>query len=310
MTRPSSTTSSRARKGVVLGTGGYDHNAQLAKYYEGMPEWHSACPPHFHGDGLIMASEIGAQVASVPNDNLAMMFGYNIPGEEHDGEPLFRTSWEGSCPHAMWVNRAGERFGDESFYKQYQPAARWWDGLRQERPNYPPFLILSENFRERYPVGSFMPGQPLPEGMAQQADTLRDLAGKLDIDPDGLERTVACFNEMSERGVDEDFGKGSHAWSIRMFGDESYKNPLMGPLDKGPFYGISLVPVSVGINSHGLRFDRNAQVVSVRGEPIEGLYATGNAAALLDLGGGYQSGTSNMRAITWGYIAARHATEG
>jgi hypothetical protein len=36
------------------------------------------------------------------------------------------------------------------------------------------------------------------------------------------------------------------------------------------------------------------------------LYAAGNAAALLDLGGGYQSGTSNMRAITWGYIAGRH----
>ena len=29
-------------------------------------------------------------------------------------------------------------------------------------------------------------------------------------------------------------------------------------------------------------------------------------SALLDLGGGYQSGTSNCRAITWGYVAGRH----
>ena len=45
----------------------------------------------------------------------------------------------------------------------------------------------------------------------------------------------------------------------------------------------------------------------VRGRPIEGLYAVGNSAALLDIGGGYQSGTSNSRAITWGYVAGRHA---
>ena len=44
----------------------------------------------------------------------------------------------------------------------------------------------------------------------------------------------------------------------------------------------------------------------VWGKPIPGLYAVGNSAALLDLGGGYQSGTSNMRAITWGYLAGQH----
>ena len=46
------------------------------------------------------------------------------------------------------------------------------------------------------------------------------------------------------------------------------------------------------------------------GSIFGGLDGAGNApgsAALLDLGGGYQSGTSNMRAITWGYIAGNHA---
>ncbi len=81
----------------------------------------------------------------------------------------------------------------------------------------------------------------------------------------------------------------------------------MGPLDKPPFYGVRLVPVSVGVNSHGLATDTNAQVLHLRGHAIPGLYAVGNSAALLDLGGGYQSGTSNMRAIVWGYIAGRHA---
>ena len=78
-------------------------------------------------------------------------------------------------------------------------------------------------------------------------------------------------------------------------------------MEKAPFYGMRLVPVSVGINSHGLRTDEHARVLHLRGRPIGGLYAVGNSAALLDMGGGYQSGTSNMRAITWGWIAGRHA---
>jgi 3-oxosteroid 1-dehydrogenase len=69
---------------------------------------------------------------------------------------------------------------------------------------------------------------------------------------------------------------------------------------------VRLVPVGVGINSHGLRTDVHGRVVHLRGHAIPGLYAVGISAALLDLGGGYQSGTSNMRAITWGYVVGRH----
>ncbi len=47
-------------------------------------------------------------------------------------------------------------------------------------------------------------------------------------------------------------------------------------------------------------------MIHARGHASPGLYTAGNSAALLDLGGGYQSGTSNMRAITWGYLAGRH----
>ncbi len=296
----------RSRRGVVLATGGYDHNKELARYYEDVLDWNSACPPFLHGDHLVMGGEIGAAVAGVPPTNLAMFYGYNIPGEEHEGQPLFRSSWECGCPHAIWVNRAGERFCDESFYKDYQPRLRQWDGRWQKQPNMPPFLIFDGNYRERYPLGSFMPGQPLPPELVTQADSLRELGEKLGIDGERLEATVARYNVLAEKGVDEDFGRGEYAWSQRLTGDFSYPNPNMGPLDKPPYHGVRLVPVSVGINSHGLKTNRHAQVIHLRGEPIPGLYAVGNAAALLDLGGGYQSGTSNMRAISWGFVAGRH----
>jgi hypothetical protein len=113
-------------------------------------------------------------------------------------------------------------------------------------------------------------------------------------------------NEFARKGEDPDFGKGSRPWAVRLTGDPSYPNPCVGPLDKAPYFGVRLVPVGVGINSHGLETNEFAQVMHLRGHPIAGLYAVGNSAALRDLGAGYQSGTSNMRAITWGWIAGRH----
>ncbi len=296
----------RARRGVLLAIGGYDHARELARQYESVPDWNSACPPYVEGEHLVLGGEAGAAIAAVPNANLAMFYGYHIPGEEHEGKPLYRSSWECGCPHAIWVNRAGKRFCDESFYKDYQPRLRAWDGQRQQMPNLPPFLIFDQNYRDRYPLGSFMPGQELPEELVARADTPRELAAKLGIDADGLEATLERFNEFARRGEDPDFGRGSRPWAVRLTGDPSYPNPCVGPLDKAPYYGLRLVPVGVGINSHGLRTNAHAQVVHVRGHAIPGLYAVGNSAALLDLGGGYQSGTSNMRAITWGYVAGRH----
>ena len=296
----------RARDAVVLGLGGYDHNPELARMYENMREWNSAAPPYFHGDALVMGGEVGAAVACVPPTNLAMFFGYNIPGEEHAGVPLFRSSWECGVPHAIWVNRAGKRFCDESFYKDYQPRVREWNGRTQTQDNIPPFLIFDTNYREKYPLGSFMPGSEIPEELAVQADTPRELAHALGIDADAFEQTLREFNAHAARGEDPAFGSGHYPWAQRLVGDMSYPNPNVGVVEKPPFYGVKLVPVSVGINSHGLRTDVHGRVRHVRGHAIPGLYAVGLSAALQDLGGGYQSGTSNMRAITWGYVAGKH----
>jgi 3-oxosteroid 1-dehydrogenase len=297
----------RARKGVVLAVGGYDHNKAMACMFEEMPDWNGVFPAYLDGDHMVMAPELGAAIASVPPTNLALFYGYQIPGEEVEGRPFWRSSWEGGVPHAIWVNKRGERFCDESFYKEYQPKLRLWDGKKQEQPNTDVFLIFDGNYRERYPLGSFMPGQELPEGMVIVANSPRELAERLEIDPKRFEATLARFNANAEQGEDPDFARGSMPWAIRLVGDLDYKNPLLGPLNKPPYHAVRLRPVSVGINSHGLKWDLDARVVHVRGHAIPGLYAVGNSAALLDLGGGYQSGTSNSRAITWGYVAGRHA---
>jgi 3-oxosteroid 1-dehydrogenase len=94
-----------------------------------------------------------------------------------------------------------------------------------------------------------------------------------------------------------------------MTGDrERTKNPNLGPIDKAPYYGLRLRVASAGINAAGLKTNVHAQVMHVRGRPIEGLYAAGNAAAPLDIGAGYQSGLSNLRGLVGGYAAAKHAS--
>jgi 3-oxosteroid 1-dehydrogenase len=299
----------RARRGVVLAAGGYDWNPEMARWFELLPEWQSMVQPSVSGDAMTMGGEVGAAIAAVPAFNLGLFFGYRVPGEEHDGKPLWRGSWEGGFPHAIWVNRGGMRFADESFYRDYLPKVRGWDGVRQEHPNFPPYLIFDSNYRAKYPLGTVLPGQDFPDGLVETGDTLRALAEKLGIDADGLERTVARFNPHAEEGTDPDFGRGTYPWAAMMTGDRTRKNPNLGPLDKPPFYGLRLRVASVGINAAGLRTNADAQVLHVRGRPIAGLYAAGNSAAPLDIGAGYQSGLSNLRGMVGGYRAALHATQ-
>jgi 3-oxosteroid 1-dehydrogenase len=298
----------RARKGVVLAAGGYDWAPELARYFEQLPEWQSMCQPSVAGDAMVAGGEIGAAIAAVPACNLGLFFGYHLASEQHEGKPLWRGSWEGGFPHAIWVNRAGQRFADEAFYRDYLPKTRAWDGLTQTQPNFPPYLIFDANYREKYPLGPIPPMQDLPESLVSRADTLAGLAGKLGIDPAGLEATVARFNRFAEEGVDHDFGRGTYPWGAMMTGDRTRpKNPNLGPLDKPPYYGLKLRVASVGINAAGLKTDACARVMHVRGHPIAGLYAAGNSAAPLDLGAGYQSGLSNLRGLVGGYLAGKHA---
>lgn len=297
----------RARRGVVLAIGGYEWNEKLARQHEQLPEWRSMCQPSVSGDNIVLGGEVGASLARVPSHNLGMFFGYRIPGEEHDGAPLYRASWEGGYPHALWVNRAGHRFCDEAFYREYLPKVRSWDGLAQDHPNYPPFLIFDQSYRDKYAFATYMPGMDAPEDVLARADNPRELALKLGIDPEALEATIARFNVHAASGVDPDFNRGSYPWAAMMTGDKSRPNPNLGPLDRPPYYGVRLLPVGVGVNSVGLETNAFAQVMHVRGRPIPGLYACGNSAAALDTGAGYQSGLSNLRGMTWGYIAGRHA---
>ena len=90
-------------------------------------------------------------------------------------------------------------------------------------------------------------------------------------------------------------------------GDPEHKpNPSLAPIQKGPFYAIKVLPGSFGTFA-GLKTDPMSRVLNSDGEPIAGLYAAGSDQANV-MGGHYPSGGINIGpAMTFGYIAGRHA---
>jgi 3-oxosteroid 1-dehydrogenase len=294
----------RARAGVVLATGGYEGNPDLVSRFEGYPEWMSIFPRAVEGDGLVMGSEIAAAVWRVPN-NLAMLVGYAIPAPDGAGEVFFSAGLRGlSYPHSIVVNDQGRRFCDESQFQHVVAALTRFDLKAHRHPNLPAFMLCDAAFFRRYSFGNRPAGAPLPESVAQ-AESLAALAGRIGVDAVTLEDTVARFNAHAARGEDPEFGRGVSAFARLTAGDPHAAHPNLGPLTEPPFGAVRLK--LGGISAVGLLTDPHARVRHVRGRPIEGLYACGNAAAPTDAGSGYQAGVSLMRGLTFGWLAARHA---
>lgn len=298
----------KARKGVVIAASGYDGNRHFELTMSQQVNVNSLIGPEVDGAHLRLAGRLGAQVARVPD---VSMLGYAIPGEEiEEGRQLWRNALtEMGLPHAMVVNRKGQRFGDESFYRTLAFAVDYIDGGNQTQPNFPCWIIQDSQSRAKYPFGSYMPGQDLPSGLAIKADTLSELAGLTGIDVEGLLAQTERFNEYCATGIDPEFSRGEKPWAKYMCGDaNNTPNPNLGPISRGPFYAIKLERVSGGgISATGLLSDHHTRVIDYDGQPIPGLYVAGNSAARRDQGAGIQSGFSNARGMTHGYLAGRHA---
>jgi 3-oxosteroid 1-dehydrogenase len=250
-----------------------------------------------------MGAEIGAAIRRVQN-NLSVMLGYYLVPDEPGREPIQCMAGisEMCSPHTIVVNKAGERFADESYFQSVVPELRKFDTLRHDYANLPCFLIFDQQFAENYSLAHLPVGAPVPASVAR-ADTISELAGKLGVDADGLERTVARFNGFAATGVDEDFHRGALRWGLA--DRAGRRNASLGTLAQPPFYAIELHP-SLGSTSAGLLTNAHAQVLHQRRHPIPGLYASGVVAARTELGAGYQAGLNLASGMTFSYVAVQH----
>jgi 3-oxosteroid 1-dehydrogenase len=297
-----------AVKGVMLATGGYDSNVDLARHLEGLPDLVPMGPPSLMGDGLQLGAEIGATIRRIQN-SLYLMLGYTVPSKDPGKPPVSCRAGivELFCPHTLIVNRSGNRFADESFFQGIVPRLRQFDALTHEFPNIPCYLILDQQYLNRFSFANRPVGAPVPDTIPR-ADNLPDLADKLGIKAETFLSTIERFNSFARSGIDEDFHRGELKWKLASHESRAGRNPALGTIEVPPFYGIELLP-SVG-NSSGLLANCNGQVMHQRRHPIKGLYASGVVAVRDESGAGYQAGLTLAAAMIFSYLAVQHMSAG
>ncbi|HJU19360.1 MAG TPA: FAD-dependent oxidoreductase [Stellaceae bacterium] len=297
-----------AARGVLLATGGYGANPQMTARFEQLPgyaqEASGLTPASLTGDGLVLGAEAGGIVHKIEN-SLRVMLAYTIPPETPGGTAtcVYAGIVELCSPHTMVVNKYGLRFADETCFQGIVPQLRLFDPVRHEYPNLPAYLIFDAQYLRKYSFANRPVGGAVPAAVAR-AGSLPELAVKLGIDGDRLERTVRRFNSFVQNSTDEDFHRGEHGWKLAAAGGV---NGSLGTLAEPPFYGIELHPA--GGASVGLLSDACGRVIHQRGHPIAGLYASGTVAAATEQGVGYQAGLSLAAAMTFSHLAVRHMSD-
>ncbi|MEX0407274.1 FAD-dependent oxidoreductase [Aquibium sp. LZ166] len=291
-----------ARRGVVLATGGYESNLELARNYDGLPGYRSIFPENISGDGMICGAEKGAAIRQI-HQNLQLMLGFSMTATD-TGKQTFRPAAiiELTSPHTIVVNRAGRRFANEAYFQAVGPKLREFDPDTHQYVNLPCYLIFDSQYAQKFSFAGLPAGSAVPEWV-ERSDTMEGLADKLGMDPASLTATVGLFNAFCDQGRDADFDRGANKWKLAA-GTDPTVNSSLGRLDTGPFYGIELHP-SVGASA-GLATDVHGQVLHVRGHPMPGLYASGNAAAHTEFGTGYQAGLTLASCMTFSLQAVRH----
>jgi len=298
-----------ARNGVILATGGFEWNDALKHAFLRGPLDAPASPPTNKGDGLKMAMAAGAGLGNMTSawwvPTLAIPEAQWQSGETRNMPVLI----ERTLPHGIMVNREGKRFCNEAAnYSALAGAFHAFDPATYDYPNLPAYLIFDSQYREHYPLSSFMPGTPLPEWVAQ-ADSLEELAAQIGVDAKNLPATVNRFNELAEQLDDQDFGRGKTDYD-RFYGDRSREGAgaTLGNLGKAPYYAVEIRMGALGTNG-GAKTNAQAQIVDVDGEPIAGLFGAGNVISA-PTGSVYAGAGGTLGpALTFGYIAGRAAAQ-
>jgi succinate dehydrogenase/fumarate reductase flavoprotein subunit len=301
----------RSRLGVVLATGGFSRHPVLRRRL--LPEplcQHSPLVESVTGDGITLGQVAGGRLGT-DHANNSFWAPVSVRPRTDGSTAVFpHFVLDRGKPGLIAVDREGRRFVNEA--TTYQRFAEAMYAAHARAPAIPCHFICDDRFIVSYGLGMVRPRRlnlrrALAEGYVVRADTLAGLARALAIDPAALEETVARYNGFAAGGIDPAFGKGGDAYQ-RNLGDPAHggPNPCIGPIETPPFYAIEVWPGDIGA-SCGLVTNACAQVLRADGTPIEGLYACGNDMDSLMAGIYPAPGITLGPAMTFAYVAARHA---
>jgi succinate dehydrogenase/fumarate reductase flavoprotein subunit len=290
----------RTRRGVVLASGGFANDAQLARDFLRLPGSHPWGAPASTGDGLRMAMQAGADL--VHTANYMGRPGVKVP-EHRAAFPVTFYDAHG------WILVAddGRRFIREDLPLRHGKVRE--GGRLQLFPERMYCGVFDEATRRAGPIVARRDREPfgwntiiegyqwsddnlaeIERGWIAQADTPRELAGLLGIDADGLEAELEAYNRACRDGHDPHLRRAPET---------------LVPVQEPPFYGYRWAPMLV-FTCGGPRKDEHARVLDPEGRPIAGLYCAGEVSSSYAwaMSGGQMIGD----AMAFGRIAGRHVT--
>ena len=288
----------RARRGVILGSGGFEKNLEMYQPQPTSVDWTTGAPSN-EGGGILAGIAAGAQTDLMDD----AWWGPTIP---LPNGPWFCLA-ERNLPGSIIVNGAGKRYMNEAL-PYVEATHEIYKGEATGVTHVPSWMVIDQRYRNRYLFAGLGPRQPFPgrwlkEGVIRKAATIEGLAEEIGVEPKALRQTIDRFNRFAETGVDEDFHRGESAYD-KYYSDPSVRpNPSLHRIDHGPFYAVKIVPGDLGTKG-GLVTDERSRVLRPDGSVIDGLYAAGNCSSAV-MGNTYAGpGATIGPAITVGYLAA------
>jgi succinate dehydrogenase/fumarate reductase flavoprotein subunit len=286
----------KARKAVVLCTGGFENNQEMIRDYLGMPYAYPKGSPYNTGDGIRMAMAIGADLWHMDNQ-AGPDFNFRIPGKDWAFGYNFAPPGNGW----IWVAKDATRFTNETYFTKHGKIP--FHGIYIHVPTpLPVHLVFDEPMRKSGPLyprnyffcwwaqiekydGCAANLAEKEKGWILKADTLKELAAKIGKDPEALEKTVAAWNKACAEKNDAEYGRDPKR---------------MAPIQTPPFYAAEFVPAFTNTQG-GPRRNARAQVLDTNRKPIPRLYSGGELGAIYSWG--YQGGGNILECIVFGHIA-------
>ncbi|TWH72087.1 FAD-binding protein [Modestobacter roseus] len=297
ITRDGRAVTIRARRGVMLAGGGFEHNVDWRQKHHGIDGAPSGNPGNVGGP-IAIAQRAGAAVELMDE----AWWGGSIaplPGSS----PAFIVG-ERSMPYSIMLDADGDRFANES--ESYVDLGHHMLAHDKDGPYW---LVADARHARRY-LRTFALDPRANRAMRKagimvKADSVDELARGLGVQPDRLRATLERFNGYARAGKDGDFGRGDSAYD-RYYGDPTVRpNPCLGPLEKAPFTAFKVVIGDLGTKG-GVVTDGDGRALREDGSVIDGLYSAGNNSASV-MGRTYPGpGSTIGPAVVFGMRAARH----
>ncbi|HVU42427.1 MAG TPA: FAD-dependent oxidoreductase, partial [Xanthobacteraceae bacterium] len=177
----------KARKGIVLATGGYGHNAHYREAFMARPTpVHSMASEFNQGDGIAIGEKLGARIAPQEHRRSGLWTPASVTPRADGSKGLYpHLLLDRAKPGLIAVNARGERFVNEAV--SYHDFVEGMFDANASAPSIPCYLICDAAFIKKYGLGLVYPGagnlsRLLQAGYLKRAETLESLAAAFGID--------------------------------------------------------------------------------------------------------------------------------